>query len=254
MREIRFARREIVQTSYQEYQKTLMPFQWKYLPRAVDICEMGPFSAVVNAETDVVFTAVDFEDAFRQLPELISADFDARKLHVRSLLKIPTSANQSTCSAPEPGEIVGEASSSSNSLPDPLDLATTVFKCHEGSCMKSLFGWDDIAQHHCKLDINLQSNSRWNLNHTLQLVEEYQPGLPEMEFNALRSEVSAAVVRAAGLDDKVATVSDMDAKTKDIRFGCSICVPVKRNGIWKKRGYKWRELVRSCLCIYIFRL
>ena len=257
MGEIRSARRAIIYTSYQQYQKTLMPSQWKYLPRTLDICAMDPFAAVVNAEPDVAVTASNFEDAFRQLPELISAELDARKLHAHSLLKTLTSANQPACSAAEPGEILdGEASSSSNSLPpEPLDLATAVFSCQEGSCKKSsLFGWDDIAQHHCKLDINLQSNSRWNLNHTLQLVEEYQPGLPEMEFNALRSEVSAAVVRAAGLDDKVATVSDMDAKTKDIRFGCSICVPVKRNGIWKKRGYKWRELVRSCLCIYIFGL
>ena len=77
---------------------------------------------VVDAEADVVVTATDFEDAFRQLPELISAYFDARKLHVRSLLKIPTS-NQPLL---EPKEIVvGEASLSSNSLrSDALDLAT----------------------------------------------------------------------------------------------------------------------------------
>ena len=255
MREIRSARRAIVHASYQEYQRTLMPSQWKYLPRTFDICAMDPFAVVVDAEPDVVVTSADFEGAFRQLPELITADLDARKLHARSLLKILTSANQPACSAPEPEVILdGETSSSSNSLPsDALDLATAVFTCYEGPCKKaSLFGWDDIAQHHCKSDINLQSYNTWN-NWIPRPVED-KSGLPKIEFSALESEVAAAVVRAAGLNDKVATASDMDAKTKDIRFGCSICPPVKRCGIWRKSGYKWRELVRSCHCIVIFSI
>ena len=223
-----------------------MPSQWKYLPQTVVICAMDPFAVVVDAEPDVAVTSADFEDAFRQLPELISADLDARKLHVHSLLKILTSANQPPCidSAPELGGIAnGEASSSSNSLPpNALDLATAVFTCHERSCRVSfLFGWDDIAQHHCNLDSH--SNDPSWIPHRAK----YKPGLPKLEFSVLGSEITAAVIRAVGLNDKVATVSDMDVKTKDIRFGCSICppVPVRRNGTWNKGGYKWRELVRS---------
>ena len=253
MRNIRSARREIVHTAYQDYQKTLMPSQWKYLPRTVDICAMDPFAAVVNAEAGVVVTAADFEDAIRQLPELISTDFDARKLHARSLLKIPTLTDQPACSLPEMGEIVeGEALSSLNSLPpDVLDLATTVFTCRELSCKINskrsyLFGWDDIAQHHCKPDLGPQSNSYY-IQHQLN----YEPELPKIEFSALGSEIAAVVVRAAGLDDKVATVSDMDAKTKDVRFGCSFCPPTKRNTIsWMKGAYKWHELVRSCPSLF----
>ena len=205
---------------------------------------------VVDAEADVVVTATDFEDTIHQLPELISANFDARKLHVRSLLKLPMLANQPACSAPELGEIVeGEASSSSNSLPpDVLDLATAVFTCHELSCQftrrgSCLFGWDDIAQHHCKLDLGSHSSNFW-VQHRM----EYGPGPPKIKFNTSGSEIAAAVVRAVGLDDKVATISDMDVKTKDIRFGCSVCPPMKKNGsCWMMNGYKWRELVRSCL-------
>ena len=46
-------------------------------------------------------------------------------------------------------------------------------------------------------------------------------GLGRQRYFAHQSEIAAAVVRAVGLDDNVATVSDMDGKTKDIRFGCS---------------------------------
>jgi hypothetical protein len=125
---------------------------------------MGPFAAVVDAQADIVVTAADFEDAFRQLPELLSADFNARKLRARHLLNVATSGNHAASSAPEPGEIVvGETSSSSNSSPsDPLDLATAAFTCQEVTCNFSgrgsyLFGWDDIAQHHCKLDFGSRS-------------------------------------------------------------------------------------------------
>ena len=246
MIEIRSARRAIVHSFYQEYQKTLRPSQWKYLPRTLDICAMDPFSAVMNAEADVVVTAADFEDAFRQLPELIAANFEARKLHARSLLKVPTSANQPTCSAPEQGEIVvGEASSSSTSLlPDVLNLATAVFRCHEASCKLNprvpyLFGWDDIAQHNCKSDLGSYASD-------YHLMDE--PGPSKIEFSAAGSEIAAAVVRVAGLDDKVATVSDMDAKTKDIRFGCPLCPPATNNGsCWTMPGFKWHELVCPCL-------
>ena len=214
---------------------------------------MDPFAVVVDAEPDVSVTSADLEDAFRQLPELISADLHARKLHARSLLRNLTSANQPACSAPESGEIAdGEASSFSNSLPpNALDLATAVFKCRERSCRVSfLFGWDDIAQHHCNLDLHSNDPS-WTPHHV-----KYKPGLPKLEFSAPGTEITAAVVRAVGLNDKVATVSDMDAKTEDIRFGCSICpaVPVRRNGTLNKGGYKWRELVRSCLNIYFLTL
>ena len=247
MKSIRAARRSIIHTAYQEYQKTLMPSQWKYIPRTVDICAMNPFAAVVDAEADVT---ADFDDAFRQLPELLSAYSDAHKLHARSLLKIPSSADQPASSAPEPGEIVeGEASSSSNSSPpDALDLATAVFICREASCNfgrreSYLIGWDDIAQHHCKSDLDsLSNNPYW-----IQYRVEKESGPPKIDFSMQGSGIAATVIRAAGLDDKVATASDMDTKTKDIRFGCSVCAPLKINATsWMKSGYKWREFVRSC--------
>jgi len=250
MREIRSARREAIHGSYKEYQKTLMPSQWRYLPPTFDICAMGPFAAVVDTEGDATVTAADLEDAFRQLPELISADSDARKLHARSLLKIPTAVNQPVSSALEPGEIVQGALSSSH--PDPLDLATATFTCREASCRninRYLFGWDDIAQHHCKSDLgSLSSDIYW-----IPRRVEYEPGAPKFDFSARGSEIAAAVVRAAGLDDKVATVSDMDANANDIRFGCSSCPPLKRNTpSWTQGGYKWREFVSSSLYLSLF--
>jgi hypothetical protein len=133
-----------------------------------------------------------------------------------------------------------------------LDLATTVFICHEPSsgCHFShrpyLFKRDDIAQHHRKLDSGSHSND-YSVQHHL----EYEPEPPKIKISALESEIAAAIVRAVGLDDKIATVSNMDAKTNDIRFGCSFCLPIRNYGLegseWMMVGYKWRELVGSSL-------
>jgi hypothetical protein len=75
---------------------------------------------------------------------------------------------------------------------------------------------------------------------------EHTPAPLKINFSPQGSEVAGAVVPAVGLDDRVATVSDMDAKAKDVRFGCSICPPFNRNiGAWTKAGYNWRNFVCS---------
>ena len=219
--------------------------------QTLDICAMDPFAEVLDAEADITITAADFEDAFRQLPQLLSAYSDGRKLHARGLLKIPVSVNQPTDSAPDLGEILEEkASSSSNFSPvDTLDLATAVFICKEAPCFSSsssepyLFGWDDIAQHHCKPDLDSVSNAN-NPSYGIRQHVEYVYIPQKILFTAQGSKIAAAVVRAAGLDDRITKASDMDEK--DLRFGCSACPLINRNiAAWTKAGYKWRDFVRS---------
>jgi hypothetical protein len=237
-----------------------MPSQWKYLPRTLDICALEPFAKVLDI--DVAVTATDFEDTFQQLPELLLASSDARKIHLRGLLQIqiPTSANQlsSGASGSESGKIVqGQApssSSSSSSQSDALDLATSVFTCREGCSAPFLFGWDNIAQHHCKFDLDrfdtggpLSYDSYWQDRIDRAIVS------PRIDFDVDQSKIAATIVRAAGLDDRVATVSDMDAK--DLRFGCSAC-HLKRHvdSSWTKIGYKWHDFVRFLPSNYSFVL
>jgi hypothetical protein len=241
MRDIRSARRAIVHTSYQEYQKTLMPSQWKYLPRTTDICALNPFAEVLDANVDVAVTAANFEEAFRHLPELLSASLDARRLQARSLIIIPTSVSpKPATSAQEPGEIVEGEAALPTSQSDVLDLATATFTCQESPCtgygkrVSYLFGWDDIAQHHCRIDPFIYNSF---------ISQQFTSDPPKSAFSPEGSTIAAAVVQAAGLDDRIATISDMDAK--DLRFGCSSCLPSKKNGVsWTRAGYKWRDFVR----------
>ncbi|CAA7263085.1 unnamed protein product [Cyclocybe aegerita] len=261
MKGIRSARRTIVHTSYQEFQTTLMPSQWKYLPRTVDICAMEPFAKVVDAEADVTVTVADFVEAFRQLPDLLSAALDARKLTVRKLFEnrhhlypfelweSRTKQPPPSAQEPEAGEIIEDAGPPSQPL-DPLDLATTVFACQEepcsgyGSTAPYLFGWDGIASHNnCRPDSFSPAADR-NLWYLQRI--EVSPAPPKVAFSVSGSTAVRAVVKAAGLDEKTATVSDMDAK--DLRFECSACTAKKKVGAtsWTKPGYKWRDFTYHC--------
>ena len=252
MKNIRPVRRLIIHASYQEYQKALMPAEWKYLPRTLDICALDPFAAVLDATAEVAVTAADFEDAFRQLPELLAASSDALKLHARSLIKISTSVIQPASRSQEPGETVdGEAASPSSSIqPITLDLAASAFTCQEPICMGSyLFGWDDIAQHHCRLDLDSIDSVYGQEPHWM----DQPPDPPKIAFSARGSEIAGTIVRAAGFNDRVATALDMDAK--DLRFGCSACLPQSSGtSSWTKIGYKWRDFVRflSFDCCFFF--
>ena len=149
----------------------------------------------MDSAVDVIITAVDFEDPFRQLPELLVASSSARKLHACSPIKIPTSCLLPDSSAPEREEILdGKAAMSSNSLqPDVLDLATATFTCQEQSCIcavLTLFGWDDITKHHCTLDLDWFSDlSSWQ-----QYGINYFPDLPKIAFSAVRSRIASIVI------------------------------------------------------------
>ena len=76
----------------------------------------------MNATVDITVIAADFSEAFRELPELLAASFNARKLHAGGLIDIPTSVIQP---APEYGALEGNAmmySSSSRPLHSVLHL------------------------------------------------------------------------------------------------------------------------------------
>jgi len=107
------------------------------------------------------------------------------------------------------------------------------------------FGWDDIAQHHCRLDLDSFGSVAWQPHWIDQ-----PPGPPKIAFSVRGSEIAGTIVRAAGFDDRVATALDMDAK--DLRFGCSACPP-ERDGTssWMKVKYKWRDFVRFLLVFFV---
>ncbi|CAA7263078.1 unnamed protein product [Cyclocybe aegerita] len=244
---IRAGRRAIIHALYQGYKKTLPPSQWKCLPRTVDICAMEPFIKVLDAGANA---AAHFEDAMRQLPKLLSSALARRKKDAPASLKKVTStlASASTSTLNQSSSETAKAGTAKAPPPNPLDLVTSAFVCLE-RCHASryrsvfglyppsshLFGWNEVASHECRPDTYSDSPCM-----------ELDPQALTIAVDDSGSMAAAAIVRAVGLDDKVATIADMDVK--DLRFGCSVCPSTLKDGEieWCKVGYKWREFVTHC--------
>ena len=212
---IRCNRRHIIYLRYKDYQSTLHPSQWKYLPRTLEITGYEPFARHVEAPVDVEVTAATFDDAFAHLPELLAAAMDARKKSLRDLL---------------PNGIPMNEGVNTDARYDPMDLATATFQCKEDFAF--LFGWDEIASHHCRGE---QEGVLLTYNADLQP----KTTAPLVEYNPFAAKEVKSVVGLVGLDFTTTTPADLDGK--DLRFACD-----SYGGGWERytKGYDWRNLVR----------
>ena len=204
-------RRPIIHSRYKDYQRTLHPSQWKYLPQTLEIMGYEPFARHLNAPVETQVTAATFDDAFAHLPELLAAAMEERKKSLRDLL---------------PDENV-------NASHDPMDLATAVFRCKEDWAF--LFGWDEIASHHCRRE-------REGLLLTYHADLQPKTTAPPVEYSPLVADVVRKVAVMVGLDCATTTPADLDKE--DVRFSCDSCRSHTEG--WKQYeiGYDWRTMVR----------
>lgn len=120
---------------------------------------------------------------------------------------------------------------------DPLDLATAVFEC-EDHCTRYVFGWDEIASHHCRTDID-GTVTIWTYHH---FPINLKTAPVEFKYNPELANVVRKLAQLAGLDPATATATDFDKK--NLRFGCDYCTMFKQSGQYYKYGYSWRDLVK----------
>jgi len=213
---IKRERRQILAIRYKDYQRTLYPSQWKYLPRVLEIVEFEPFSRHIDADVGVEVDGKAFDDAFLEFPNLLAAATDQRKAIMRSLLGD---------TAREDGEIGA----------DPIDLASAVFKCDEAPSIphfKYIFGWDEIASHHC---IREEEGIHYRTESALRTAPLELKYIPEI------AKVVRKLAQLIGLDATTATSADFDEMDK--RFSCNACSCFKEKDRFLRTGYTWRNLV-----------
>jgi len=209
---IRGIRRQIIHSRYKEYQRTLHPSRWKYIPQTLEIIGYEPFARHVNAPVEAEVTAATFDDAFAHFPQLMIAAMEERKTSLRDLL--PRDEN-------------------SGANHDPMDLATAAFRCEEEDSV-FLFGWDEIASHHCR-----EQDGVLNYNADLQP----KTTTPSVGYSPLAANVIKKVIDVVGWDCATATPSELD--NRDLRFSCDSCGSHTEGGwIHYEVGYDWRTLVR----------
>ena len=229
MAALQMQRKQILNARYLEYQRSLSPSQWKYLPTALEIGHYEAFAEFIKADSDVNITASMFDDAFERFPEHHAAAMEKRKAALRLLL--PNCVDQK-----EEGEV-------SETVSDPLDLATAVFQCQTKGAphhFSFVFGWDDITSHHC-----LAERSSWS-PYLTNFAPIESPNTPQLEYHMHAVKVVEKLVRLSGLDPMNATATDLDQK--NLRFNCPVCDPLKAGVdrsmyVWRS-GYTWRTMVR----------
>ncbi|KAF8066606.1 hypothetical protein FPV67DRAFT_1582098 [Lyophyllum atratum] len=230
-------RTEIADTAYKTYLKTLVPYQWLYHPTADTICGFSPFDQVINSPDNVTVSEASFQEAISMLPGLISTWSEERKATLKALI---------------PSE-----SSTTQTIIDIMDLATTVFQCESGSrCLanvsawefshvgslsrwgdgrRALFGWGDAGRHHCKS----------------YGYASYNPPSKKLTFSTEGSMVVKSLISLAGLDVTRATPADMDQR--DLRFFCSSCPPkrsMSQKDKYTRSVYTWRAAVDHTMMAY----
>jgi hypothetical protein len=200
-------RKQIIHMRYKQYQRTLHPSQWKYLPQIWEILGYEPFVRLIDAPIEDKVTAATFDDAFARLPELVAAAMEERKKSLRALL-------------------LNEPSEDRNMSIDPMILATAAFRCKHDRCAY-LFGWDDIATHHCE-GVNYSSDP--------------QSTTSQVAYSPFAANVVRKVAKKLRLNCATLTVAVLDQL--NVRFSCDSCVLHKIGVNHYETGYNWRNLVR----------
>ncbi|KAJ7185467.1 hypothetical protein C8R46DRAFT_379942 [Mycena filopes] len=205
---------------YNEYKKTLVPDQWRFLPGLYDVCQLPVFRTVLDAPGDASVELADFEEAAGALPAFTSTWPTAHKDEILQLIKDAPGLHHDP---------------SSNT---PLSaLATIIFKCEQPSCRSRfepnsiLIGWNAAVSHRCV------DNGHYAFGNFLQ------PASVEtiVGFSERGSRAVAALVSLAGLDEKQTTTAEMDAL--ELRFLCLTCHPQTIDKTDNYLAMSWREAV-----------
>ena len=228
MAALRMERRKILNARYLEYQRSLSPSQWKYLPTTLEIGHYEAFAHFIEADADVKVTASMFNDAFERFSEYHAAAMEKRRAALRPLL--PNCVDEK-----EEGEV-------DQTVSDPLELATAVFRCQTTNAphhSSFVFGWDDIVSHHCLIERG------WS-PYLTTFTQIDGPNAPQLEYGAHAAKIVEKLIELSGLDPMSATATDLDQK--NLRFSCAFCGPLKTGVdmkyIWRL-GYTWRAMVSS---------
>ena len=243
-------RRRVVNKLYHEFQRTISPHQWKYLPRAEEIFDLAPISRLINAPLDSEVKEEDFRLAMTELPSLLAAHSDEA---CRKYFRLMSDARTDTLST-EVASPSTESSSDSQSLAQikkKLDRATSVFSCKQSSWTASdhgspavLIGVDDLLTHHC-------DREEWADLATCNQYTRPNPASSSLTFSPKGAAEVAVLVKLAGLDPDAASAGEMD--TRDARFVCRMGLNNAEqdpgDDLCHLRVYSWRmavSLFSSC--------
>ncbi|KDR73534.1 hypothetical protein GALMADRAFT_142017 [Galerina marginata CBS 339.88] len=213
---IKNERQQLLENIYRDYQKTVDPDCWQYLPPARLVNTIEGFSEFINAP----YTergSMDPGHAVSLFPDFVSAW--TKKQQVKTLELFPTES-------PEEDFETRLAK---------LELVTSVVTC--GDCKlkvqegRVLLGWKHICRHR------------------RTLIAGYLEPCSKYEINANAKAAAASLVSCVGLDPATTTIQDMDVRND--RFLCGNCMSETSHGISGLKAYTWHECLMHSMEMHI---
>lgn len=205
---LKVERQTLLESIYQDYQKSLDPDRWQYLPPSKVVKSIEGFSKFLNAPYDKRGDMAP-SYAVSLFPDFIA---DWTKKQQETVVSLFPSA-----------------------VPDldyqmkleKLELATSVFTCIDCKYKvrdgRVLLGWNNICRH----------------RRSIAGTNVYVCGM--QEFNELASAAAESLVRCVGLDPATTTIEQMN--TRNDRFLCSNCTSEPSRGVIGLKVYNWVECV-----------
>jgi len=203
---LKVERQELLESIYQDYQKSLDPDRWQYLPPCKLVESIEGFSDFINAPYDKRGDMAP-SYAVSLFPDFIADWTRKQQEDVVSLFP--------------------------STMPDldhklkKLELATSVFTCVDCRYKirdgRVLLGWNDLCRHR-------RSIAGSNVNVCgIQVLNE------------LASAAAESLVRCVGLDPGTTTIEQMNMR--DDRFLCSNCTSGPSRTVFGLKVYNWVECV-----------
>lgn len=232
-------RRKTVKSLYDAYKTTLLPSQWAYLPRALEICNFACFKALIEADADEAIGPEEFAGCMDLLPELLVGRLEALRTALQASMGGAHNASTSATPLGHPAPGV-----------DLLDLATAAFHCqrHTGTPSTQLvIGWSAIASHRCEdEEEGMGMMALWPKPSFTGMADDVGADTQKgrFVFKAEAAVVAEDLVRCAGLDEH-ALAAEMDVK--GLRFGCKLCFNTRGSRLHGSVtvGLGWRDAVSN---------
>jgi hypothetical protein len=205
---LKMERQTLLESIYQDYQKSLDPDSWQYLPPSKLLKSIEGFSDFLNAPYDKRGDMAP-SYAVSLFPEFIANWTREQQEAVVSLFPstVPDLDHQMKLKK--------------------LELATSVFTCVDCRYKirdgRVLLGWNNICRHR-------RSTAGSNIH-----------VCGAQELNELASAAAESLVRCVGLDPATTTIEQMN--TRNDRFLCSNCTSEPSRGVIGLKVYNWVECV-----------
>lgn len=211
---------------YAEYRRAILPSEWFYLPTPEQAAKLPWCTEIIESDFEITLVESDFDLPLTNLASSVEAWMRDKRDH---------------CIAMLPEEYRDTMPSSATMIPTSLTspFVNDIRQCRSRGSLRPFLGPLELARAVFRVP-----NGR-NVLVAKEVCHTWKEEALSTEFSACGSEAAVQMMTLAGLDPKLTTAADFDAK--DHRFLCLNCYRANRESWGSIKAETWRSAVRAFL-------